>query len=72
VRDRPSDQHRTIAQAQPGELVHHADENKANNAPANLQKTFSRGAHTTWHNTHRPLSRLRKSLRMVAERKKLY
>jgi hypothetical protein len=71
MRDRPSDQHRVVAQARPGEIVHHRDENKANNSPANLEKT-TRGAHTAAHNKTRNISGLRKSLRMYQEGRKLY
>lgn len=70
MRDRKSDTaHR--ANAKPGLVVHHLDEDKANNAPANLQNEEP-GAHTAAHNKTRPLSRLRKALRMPQERRKLY
>ena len=53
------------------EVVHHRDENKTNQSPANLA-VKSRGQHTADHNKSRPLSALRASLRMVTDRKKLY
>lgn len=77
MRDRPSDKHRKIAERKvgrklgPDEIVHHEDENKANNADINLS-IEDRGAHTARHNRNRPLSRLRGSLRMVREKRKLY
>jgi hypothetical protein len=77
MRDRPNDQHRAVAEAKVGrkltinEIVHHADEDKANNAPANLD-VKERGPHTSDHNKNRGLSRLRSALRMVREGKKLY
>jgi hypothetical protein len=77
MRDRPNDQHRQIAEAKigrklgPNEVVDHADEDKTNNAPSNLE-VEQRGAHTAAHNRARGLSRLRASLRMVKEGKKVY
>lgn len=77
MRDRPNDQHRTIAERKlgrklgPDEVVDHADEDKANNAPTNLD-VKSRSAHTAGHNRQRGLSKLRASLRMFKEGKKLY
>lgn len=78
MRDRPNDTtHRTVAATalgralRRGEVVDHADEDKANNAPANL-RVQARGAHTTMHNKARATSKLRAALRMVKERKKSY
>lgn len=77
MRDRPNDRHRKIAEAKvgrklgPDEITHHADEDKSNNAPANLD-VKSRSKHTSEHNRTRPLSKLRASLRMVKEGRKLY
>jgi len=77
MRDRPTDSHRVIAanragrKLAPNEIVHHVDEDKSNNAESNLS-VESRGAHTAAHNRARPLSKLRSSLRMVRERRKLY
>lgn len=77
MRDRPTDVHRTIAQRTVGrplrktEVVHHRDENKRNNAPANLH-VQERGAHTTNHNKTRGLSKLRAALRSFAEKRKVY
>jgi hypothetical protein len=77
VRDRPNDQHRAIAERKLGrklaknEVVDHHDEDKANNNPNNLGPE-DRGAHTARHNRQRGLSRLRASLRMFNEGKKLY
>lgn len=63
-RDRQNDQHRVVAQARPGEVIHHVSEDKADNSPANLQP-MSRADHTSLHNKTRRLSGLRKSLRHV-------
>lgn len=77
MRDRKSDVHRAVAEKKvgrklgPNEIVHHNDEDKANNADANLV-VESRGAHTSAHNRARPLSKLRASLRMHREGRKLY
>lgn len=77
MRDRPNDQHRKVAEAVagrklgPDEVVDHKDEDKANNAPANL-KVEPRGRHTGKHNANRPLSQLRAALRMTKEKRKLY
>lgn len=77
MRDRKSDAHRKIAankvgrKLAPNEVVHHADEDKANNVDTNLA-VEPRGKHTGAHNRARPLSRLRASLRMVRESRKLY
>ncbi len=72
MRDRPSkaDAHKA-AGLKPGQVTHHVDENKANNAPANLVAK-DRGAHTAEHNQGRGLSKLRKALRMVKEKRKTY
>lgn len=72
MRDRPNDRHRRIAAHQagrplsPGEVVHHADEDKANNRPDNLQ-VQTRGAHTAAHNKGRKLSKLRRALRQIRD-----
>lgn len=77
MRDRKSDEHRKVAAKKigrklaPNEVVHHADEDKDNNAPANLA-VDSRGAHTSAHNRTRGISKLRASLRMHREGKRLY
>ncbi len=77
MRDRKSDAHRAIAEQKvgrklgPDEVVDHLDEDKENNADTNLA-VKPRGEHTTQHNRARPLSRLRTSLRMHREGKKLY
>ena len=78
MRDRSSDTaHRRAAEAklgrrlQPDEVVDHLNEDKADNSPSNLV-TKSRSVHTTEHNRTRGLSKLRASLRMVREKKKLY
>jgi hypothetical protein len=78
MRDRKDDQtHRNVAAAKlgrplkPNEVVDHSDENKANNAPANVN-AMDRGAHTAQHNRSRGLSKLRAALRMPAEGKKSY
>ncbi len=78
MRDRKSDsKHRVAAETKlgrklkPGEVVDHLDENKDNNAPANLD-VKGRGEHTTAHNQARGLSKLRASLRMAHRGQKLY
>jgi hypothetical protein len=77
MRDRPNDKHRQVAEAKlgrkllPTEVVDHVDEDKANNAPANLSPE-DRGAHTAKHNKNRGLSKLRSALRMTKEGRKLY
>lgn len=78
MRDRKSDTaHRQVAEAKlgrklrPNEVVDHADEDKRNNAPGNLSAQ-DRGVHTAHHNRTRQLGKLRASLRMVKEGKRLY
>jgi hypothetical protein len=77
MRDRPNERHRRVAEAKvgralgPDEIAHHVDEDKANNSDANIT-VEPRSAHTAAHNRTRHVSRLRKSLRMVREGKKLY
>jgi hypothetical protein len=39
-----------------GEIVHHKDENKRNNDPANLEALSGRAAHLHCHNYHRRVS----------------
>jgi hypothetical protein len=68
MRDRRTDRHRAVGTAVaghalgPDDIIHHKDENKANNHPSNLV-VVPRGQHTTEHNKARPLSKLRKALR---------
>ena len=78
MRDRPSDTaHRRAAEAKlgrkltPAEIVHHVNEDKADNTPINLNAK-ARNVHTSEHNRHRPLSKLRAALRMGREKKRLY
>ena len=78
MRDRKDDQaHRRIAATKlgrklaPHEVVDHINEDKRDNSPANLA-VESRAAHTRHHAGARSLSRLRASLRMVKEGKRLY
>lgn len=79
MRDRKDDTtHRRVAEAkigrklQPTEVVDHLDEDKSNNAGANLD-VKGRSAHSSQHGRNRGgLSRLRSSLRMVKEGRKLY
>lgn len=78
MRDRRSDTaHRRVLEAKLGrkltanEVSHHEDEDKTNNAPANLTAK-TRGAHTRDHNQSRGVSTLRKVLRMTKEGRKLY
>lgn len=79
MRDRPSDTaHRRAAALKlgrallPGELVHHLDEDKANQAPTNLDVSVGRGAHTAAHNRGRGLSKVRAALRSFKEGRKVY
>lgn len=77
MRDRPNERHRTLTEAELGrklgrdEIVHHRDEDKANNAKDN-REVVPRGKHTSDHNRGRGLSKLRAALRMVKEKKVLY
>lgn len=78
MRDRKSDTaHRSAAERKigrpllPTEVVDHLDEDKTNNAPTNLDPKL-RGAHTAQHNRSRGLSKLRASLRMHRDGKKMY
>lgn len=78
MRDRKSDTaHRKVAEQKLGrkitdkEVVHHVDEDKANDTSANLA-VEARGRHTAAHNRGRKVSALRASLRMHREGQKLY
>lgn len=77
MRDRTSDAHRTAASVylgrplRKGEVIHHRNEDKADNSRTNLEVT-DRRTHTIGHNKARPVSKLRASLRMVCEGRKLY
>ena len=77
ARDRKSDQHRTLTEQRhgrklgPDEIVHHKNEDKADNSDDNLE-VVPRGKHTTDHNRSRPLSKLRKALTMHLRGEKLY
>ncbi len=78
MRDRKSDTaHRRAAEVKigrklkPSEVVDHLNEDKTDNSPANLDPK-QRGAHTAQHNRSRGLSKLRASLRMHREGKKIY
>ena len=78
MRDRPSDTaHRRALERKlgrplkPNEVAHHENENKADNTPINLNAK-ARSVHTSEHNRRRGLSKLRASLRMERERKRLY
>lgn len=77
MRDRPNEKHRAVVEKRlgrklgPNEVVDHANEDKADNTDTNLN-VQERGAHTASHNRRRGLSKLRASLRMEKEGKKLY
>ncbi len=77
MRDRPSDKHRTVAEQKlgrpikPGHDVDHLDENKDNNAPANLHET-PHAAHTAKSNRSRTTAKLQKALAMVHKGIKSY
>jgi hypothetical protein len=73
MRDRKSDAHRKIANARPGEVVHHKDDNKENNDPRNLDKSMT----ARQHNKHtasqsKRLRSLKAALNMPARKEKLY
>lgn len=77
MRDRPSEKHRQVAAAAkgrpltPAEVVHHRDEDKANNSKGNLA-IEDRGKHTAAHNAARGLSRLRGALKAIRQGGKTY
>jgi len=71
VRDRKSDAHAKVLDVAPGEVRHHKDEDKSNNAPDNLEAK-DRGDHTADHNRTRTLGKLRKALTMHKRGEKLY
>ena len=78
MRDRPSDTaHRRALERKlgrtllPSEIAHHANEDKTDNTSTNLNAK-ARNVHTSEHNRRRGLSKLRASLRMVREGKRLY
>ncbi len=78
MRDRKSDTtHRRVAALKlgrplrPSEVDDHLNEDKTDQSPANLD-VKARGVHTTQHNTHRPLSRLRAALRAFKDGRKSY
>ena len=78
MRDRKNDHtHRDVAERtlgrklQPTEVVDHRNEDKTDQTPTNLA-VKSRSVHTSEHNRTRSLSKLRASLRMVREGKRLY
>ena len=71
MRDRKSDAHMKVVPAGPGMVRHHKDEDKTNNAAANLE-VEPRGKHTADHNRTRGLGRLRKALTMHKRGERLY
>ena len=77
MRDRKSNAHRARTERElgrpltPDEVVHHLDEDKANNDASNRQ-VKRRSQHTSDHNKARPLSRLRKALTADKRGEKLY
>lgn len=77
MRDRKNDKHRDIAKAalgrplKPGHDIDHLNENKDDNAPANLRE-LPHGAHTTKSNKSRGLAKLQKALAMVRKGEKLF
>ena len=78
MRDRTNDRtHRRVVERKlgrtlaPTEVAHHENEDKADNTPINLNAK-ARNVHTAEHNKSRGLSKLRASLRMERERKRLY
>ena len=77
MRDRPSDTHRRVAAKTAGGAlpkgvdVHHKDDNKANNAGANLE-VMPHGAHSSHTSKSAGLRKLRHALSMEARKEKLY
>lgn len=77
MRDRKSDIHRILTEAElgrklgPNEVVNHRNEDKDDNSRLN-REVMDRGAHTAMHNRQRSLSKLRKSLLMVKRGERLY
>lgn len=71
MRDRPTDAHEKVIPIKEGEIRHHKDEDKSNNAPSNLEPV-DRGKHTADHNRARGLGKLRKALTMHRRGEKLY
>jgi HNH endonuclease len=72
MRDRKSDAHMKVLKVAPGNIRHHKDENKENNAPSNLEEK-TRSQHSKDHaRTPSSLKRLRKALSMPARKEKLY
>ncbi len=77
ARDRKSDSHRTLTERRlgrklgPDEIVHHGNEDKADNSSGNLS-VEDRAAHTRRHNKTRTLGKLRKALTMHLRGEKLY
>jgi hypothetical protein len=53
----------------PNEVADHANEDKADNSPANLSAE-DRAAHTARHNASRGLSKLRRALRLTQGKEK--
>lgn len=77
MRDRPSSSnHRAVLEAKlgrqlrPNEVTDHANEDKADNSPANLSPE-DRAAHTARHNANRGLSKLRRALRTTQGKEKV-
>ena len=72
MRDRKSDAHRKVANARPGEDIHHKDGNKDNNAPGNLER-LSHSSHSRTTASEKPhVRRLKRALNMPARKEKLY
>ena len=72
MRDRKSDIHRKVANAQPGEDVHHKDGNKDNNAPINLEKMPHAAHSRLTAREPRVVRHLKRALAMPARKEKLY
>lgn len=77
MRDRPNDTHRRVLEAKLGrplkgnEIADHANEDKADNSPANL-RPMDRGQHAAHHNRRRTTGKIVKALSMVKRSEKLY
>lgn len=77
MRDRPNDKHRTVAEQkigrrlQAGEDVDHANSDKTDNSPANLN-VMKHGAHSAKTNRERVSKALRDALSMVKRGEKRY
>ncbi len=77
MRDRPTDEHRRLTEAELGrklqrnEIVDHVNEDKSDNSKAN-RRVMQRGEHTAHHNRRRTTGQLVKALSMYKRGEKRY